>query len=64
VGSKENRECGEHGICNLKTGLCECFPGFSSSDFNGGVGWGGDCGYFGARLVGVQDAGDSLEVFA
>jgi hypothetical protein len=49
-GSKANLECSgiEAGVCNRKTGKCECNPGFmSSSTYLAGRGYGarGDCGY-------------------
>lgn len=44
-GDKEYIECSGRGLCNKSTGLCECFPGFGSSDGQGGVGTRDDCGY-------------------
>jgi hypothetical protein len=43
-GTVENRECSGRGLC-LETGDCQCFPGFGSSDYNGGVGRTNNCGH-------------------
>ncbi|CAM9386537.1 unnamed protein product [Pylaiella littoralis] len=44
-GSKENYECGGHGVCDFETGLCTCLDGWASSDGDGSTGDRGDCGY-------------------
>jgi hypothetical protein len=45
AGSKSNVECNDRGICDRTTGLCQCFPGYGSSDGQGNAGSTGDCGY-------------------
>uniref|UniRef100_A0A7S2JX95 EGF-like domain-containing protein n=1 Tax=Leptocylindrus danicus TaxID=163516 RepID=A0A7S2JX95_9STRA len=45
AGNKEYKMCSGRGLCNRKTGLCECVHGFGSSDGQGNVGNRGDCGY-------------------
>ena len=44
-GSGQVTECGSHGECNRKTGQCDCFPFWGSSDGFGGAGFRGDCGH-------------------
>jgi len=41
---KTNEVCSGAGICDSSTGLCDCFPGYTSSDGNGNPGTRGDCG--------------------
>lgn len=41
---KTNAVCSGAGICDSSTGLCKCFPGYTSSDGNGNPGTRGDCG--------------------
>ncbi|KAL7541839.1 hypothetical protein ACHAXR_011265 [Thalassiosira sp. AJA248-18] len=43
-GSKENIVCSGRGLCNYASGLCECFPGYASSDGQGNIGSRRDCG--------------------
>ena len=44
-GTKDSVDCSEHGICNLETGVCKCFNGFTSSDHNNEQGDYRDCGF-------------------
>lgn len=44
-GTTENDVCSNRGLCNVNTGVCECFPGSYSSDGAGGAGSRNDCGY-------------------
>ena len=44
-GDKDTTDCSEHGICNLATGVCKCFGGFTSSDHNNAAGDYRDCGH-------------------
>ena len=44
-GTKSNYECSNRGACNVESGRCFCYPGYSSSDGNGKPGTRGDCGY-------------------
>lgn len=41
----EFAECSNRGICDRKSGVCECFSGFGASDGQGHKGIFGDCGY-------------------
>ena len=44
LGTKENVECSNRGVCDRATGQCKCYPGYGSSDGNGSVGLRDDCG--------------------
>jgi hypothetical protein len=44
-GSGRYLECSGKGICNRKTGDCECWPNWGSSDGRGNQGIRGDCGF-------------------
>jgi hypothetical protein len=43
-GTTEDVECSNHGTCDRTTGVCECDPGWTSSDGSGLYGTKGDCG--------------------
>lgn len=47
IGTTENVECNNHGICDYSVGECKCFKGWTSGDGRrqGGEGIEGDCGY-------------------
>ena len=45
AGTKEFVECSGRGVCDTDTGLCQCHPGYGSSDGQGNVGTRDDCGY-------------------
>eukprot|EP00937_MAST-01D_sp_MAST-1D-sp2_P003939 g3939.t1 len=45
AGTYENVECGRQGVCDRKKGVCECMPGFDSSDGSGQPGLRGDCAH-------------------
>lgn len=45
LGTKENLECSNHGICDTSAGVCNCESGYSSSDGRGGKGTKSDCGH-------------------
>lgn len=44
-GTKKAVQCADHGFCNYLTGECQCFTGFTSSDYDGEVGPMAECGY-------------------
>jgi hypothetical protein len=44
AGTTEDIECSGRGLCDRASGVCVCFPGYSSSDGLGGPGTQGDCG--------------------
>ncbi|ETP00668.1 hypothetical protein F441_21955 [Phytophthora nicotianae CJ01A1] len=44
VGSKENEACSNRGRCDLTSGVCTCYVGYTTSDGMGGPGDRGDCG--------------------
>jgi hypothetical protein len=50
-GTTEYAECSGRGMCDRRTGHCNCFADFSSSDGAGGPGYRGDCGYIDADTV-------------
>ena len=56
AGTKEYMECSGRGLCSRDTGTCACFPGYGSSDGQGGPGDRGDCGYSRAYAGYIQDA--------
>ena len=45
-GTTENAVCNNRGTCNQLTGVCECFPQWTSSDGTGRLGFLGDCGAY------------------
>ncbi len=53
-GSYEADECSGLGICDHTLGICNCLSGYTSSDYNGGPGEFGECGY---RLIYPVDIG-------
>lgn len=64
-GTTETDFCNNRGICNQKTGLCECFPAWTSSDGarQGKAGFSGDCGYRNDMLYSSFDSRDPAIAF-
>jgi len=52
-GTKEYVECSSRGLCDHKTGKCECFTGFASSNGQGKAGTYDDCGYRSPYILGT-----------
>jgi hypothetical protein len=44
-GTTETAVCNNRGLCEEATGVCECFPDWTSSNGRGGPGTKKDCGY-------------------
>ncbi|RLN47467.1 hypothetical protein BBJ28_00004217 [Nothophytophthora sp. Chile5] len=51
VGSKEDEACANRGRCDLTSGVCTCFVGFTTSDGEGNSGDRGDCGAAEATII-------------
>lgn len=45
VGTKENLECSNRGLCDASTGYCTCSTNFDTSDGYAASGTRGDCGF-------------------
>lgn len=45
MGTTENVDCNNRGLCDHSSGKCTCFGAWSSSDGEGNPGTRGDCGY-------------------
>jgi hypothetical protein len=45
TGQRDLVECSNRGTCDRSTGICACYPGFTSSNGLGGNGTINDCGY-------------------
>jgi hypothetical protein len=51
VGSKENEACSNRGNCDLTSGVCTCYVGYTTSDGEGGPGDRGDCGATDSTII-------------
>ena len=51
-GTTETAVCNNRGLCDTSSGICHCFPTWTSSDGSrqGGPGNTGDCGYRNDKL--------------
>jgi hypothetical protein len=45
TGTKESIECSGRGLCDRRSGLCQCFSGFTASNGRGARGTTADCGF-------------------
>merc|ERR1712146_8851 len=45
MGTMENEECSNRGICQRDSGICMCNTGYGSSNGNNEAGTRGDCGW-------------------
>ena len=45
TGTTENVPCNNRGKCLTSSGICQCYPPWSSSNGEGGIGTRGDCGF-------------------
>jgi hypothetical protein len=53
-GTLENKECSGQGLCDYTTGICNCFPGFVSSNGAGGKGNIRDCGFMTSGAMRIE----------
>ncbi|KAG3253692.1 hypothetical protein PI124_g1773 [Phytophthora idaei] len=51
VGSKENEACSNRGRCDLTSGVCSCYVGYTTSDGMGSPGDRGDCGATDSTII-------------
>jgi hypothetical protein len=55
--AKEEEDCSGRGRCDVKTGVCSCFTGFTGSDGRGNRGTIGDCGFAYLPITSCPGAG-------
>ncbi|KAL4176318.1 hypothetical protein KRP22_001270 [Phytophthora ramorum] len=51
VGSKENEACSNRGRCDLTSGVCTCYVGYTTSNGQGSPGDRGDCGATDSTII-------------
>ncbi|KAL3672317.1 hypothetical protein V7S43_003007 [Phytophthora oleae] len=53
IGSKENEACSNRGRCDLTSGVCTCYVGYTTSNGAGSPGDRGDCGATDSTVVAI-----------
>jgi hypothetical protein len=60
-GTKESVECSGRGLCDRRSGLCQCFSGFTGSNGRGARGTIADCGFAFLPVTSCPTGGGGIE---